>query len=127
MSINDLTENIIGAAIEVHRAIGPGLLESAYEECLCHELRLRRVPLVRQFRLPIIYKGLRLDCGYRLDLLADNKVVIEIKAVAEIQLIHQAQLLSYLRLGHWSVELLINFHVPVLKQGITRLVSNFQE
>ncbi len=127
MDINRLTEAIIGAAIEVHRALGPGLLESAYKECLCRELDLQGIPFERQRPLPVEYKGLRLDCGYRLDLLVSNQVVVEIKAVENLLPIHEAQLLTYLKLGGWQVGLLINFNVPVLKQGIRRLVLGLKE
>jgi GxxExxY protein len=122
MERNRITEQIIGAAIEVHRALGPGLLESAYEECLCHELRLRGVAFERQRPLPVEYKGTKLDCGYRLDLLVADVVVVEIKAVESIEPIHEAQLLTYLKLGGWKLGLLINFNVPVLKDGIRRRV-----
>jgi GxxExxY protein len=125
MSINELTEVIIGAAIEVHRALGPGLLESAYEECLCRELSLRDIPFERQRPLPLQCKGISLDCGYRLDLLVADKVVVEIKAVEAVLPIHEAQLLTYLKLGGWQVGLLINFNVPVLKDGIRRRVLGF--
>lgn len=111
----------------MHRALGPGLLESAYEECLCRELTLRQLPFERQWPLPLVYKGLRLDCGYRLDLVVDNAIIVEIKAVESLQPIHDAQLLTYLRLGGWQVGLLINFNVPVLKQGIRRLVLGLGE
>ena len=127
MKVNQITETIIGAAIEVHRALGPGLLESAYEECLCRELTLRRISFERQRSPPVEYKGLRLDCGYRLDLLIADRVVVEIKAVESLLPIHEAQLLTYLRLGDWKVGLLINFNVPVLKQGIHRRVLNLKE
>ena len=127
MRVNDLTGNIIKAAIEVHRALGPGLLESAYEECLCHELSLQGIPFQRQVALPITYKGIALDCGYRLDILVQEQVVVEIKAIEALLPIHEAQLLSYLRLGGWKVGLLINFHVPLLKDGIRRLVLNLAE
>ena len=127
MRVNDLTGNIIKAAIEVHRALGPGLLESAYEECLCHELSLQSIPFQRQVALPITYKGIALDCGYRLDILVQEQVVVEIKAIEALLPIHEAQLLSYLRLGGWKVGLLINFHVPLLKNGIRRLVLNLAE
>jgi GxxExxY protein len=122
VEVDRLTEAIIGAAIEVHRALGPGLLESAYEECLAHELGLRGLPFERQVALPVTYKGVRLDAGYRLDLVVARSVVVELKAVQAIEPIHEAQLLSYLRLGGWKVGLLINFHVPVLKDGIRRRV-----
>lgn len=124
MEINKITESIIGAAIEVHRTLGPGLLESAYEECLCHELDLRNIPYEKQKQLPVVYKGKTLDCGYRLDLLVDDVVVVEIKAVQELLPIHEAQVLTYLRLGNWRVGLLINFNVPLLKRGIKRLVQD---
>lgn len=127
MEVNQLTEAIIGAAIEVHRALGPGLLESAYEECLCRELDLRRIPFERQRLLPVEYKGLSLDCGYRLDLLVADTVVVEIKAVERLLPIHEAQLLTYLKLGGWKVGLLINFNVPVLKKGVRRLVLGLKE
>ena len=127
MRVNQITREIIGAAIEVHRALGPGLLESAYEECLCRELSLRQIPFERQRPLPVEYKGLHLDCGYRLDLLVMDTVVVEIKAVAGLQAIHEAQLLTYLKLGGWKVGLLINFNVPVLKQGIRRRVLGLEE
>lgn len=127
MEVNEITNNIIGAAIEVHKALGPGLLESAYEACLCRELELRRIPYMRQKALPVAYKGLELDCGYRLDLLVDEEVVVEIKTVDALHPIHEAQLLTYLRLGGWKVGLMVNFNVPLLKQGIKRLVNNFDE
>ena len=117
-----LTEQIIGAAIEVHRALGPGLLESAYEQCLCAELNARAIPFERQRALPVTYKGMALDCGYRLDLLVAKAVVVEIKAISRFEPIHEAQLLTYLKLGGWKVGLLLNFNVPVLRQGIHRMV-----
>ena len=124
MSINDLTSNVIGAAIEVHKVLGPGLLESAYEECLSHELDLRKVPYARQKELKIEYKGVRLDCGYRLDLLVAGELILELKACEAIEKIHEAQLLTYLKLTHIKVGLLINFNVPVLKEGIKRLINS---
>jgi GxxExxY protein len=127
MVVNELTKEIIGAAIEVHRALGPGLLESAYEECLCRELSLRGVPFERQVPLPVEFKGLRLDCGYRLDLIVGKTVVVEIKAVESLLSIHDAQLLTYLKLGGWKVGLLINFNVSVLKNGIRRRVLDLEE
>lgn len=120
--LNEITEQIIGAAIEVHRVLGPGLLESAYEECLCHDLTLSGISFQRQRPLPVEYKGIQLECGYRLDLLVENGVVVEIKAVSAIEPIHEAQLLTYLRIGGWKVGLLINFNVPVLKSGIRRRI-----
>jgi GxxExxY protein len=115
-----ITSSIIGAAIEVYCTLGPGLLESAYEGCLCRELSLRQVPFERQRQLPVDYKGAKLDCGYRLDLLMRQQVVVELKAVDEITPVHQAQLMTYLRLGGWHIGLLINFNVEVLRQGICR-------
>ena len=117
------TEPIIGAAIEVHKQLGPGLLESTYEECLCHELHLRGIQFQRQLDLPVIYKGLKLNCGYRIDLLVDDTVVVELKALEQILPVHEAQLLTYLRLTQKSVGLLINFNVPLLKDGIRRRVT----
>jgi len=125
--MKEITEKIIGAAIEVHRTIGPGLLESAYEECLAHEMRLGKLNFERQVPLPVTYKGVTLDCGYRLDFLVEKAVVLELKAVDAIQPIHEAQLLTYLRLGGWTVGLLINFNVPVLKNGIKRIVLNYND
>jgi GxxExxY protein len=122
MELNRITEQIIGAAIEVHKTIGPGLLESAYEECLCRELSLRDIPFERQKPLAVEYKGCKLDCGYRLDLLVAEAVVVEIKACHAIEPIHEAQLLTYLKLGRWKIGLLINFNVPVLKEGIRRRI-----
>jgi len=125
--MKDLTEKIIGAAIEVHRAIGPGLLESAYEACLAHEMHLQGLRFERQVPLAVCYKGVSLDCGYRLDFLVQDSVVLELKAVEAIQPIHEAQLLSYLKLGGWTVGLLLNFNVPVLKRGIKRIVLNYSD
>jgi GxxExxY protein len=116
------TDQIIAAAIEVHRHLGPGLLESAYEECLCRELHLRSLPFQRQIPLPVEYKGVKLDCGYRIDLLVNDEVVLELKAIEKILPVHEAQLLSYLRLLNKRIGLLINFCVPVLKEGIVRRV-----
>ncbi|HWE93624.1 MAG TPA: GxxExxY protein [Tepidisphaeraceae bacterium] len=115
-----LTQEIIGAAIEVHRVLGPGLLESAYRRCLCHELRLRGVEFQIEVALPVLYKGELLDCGYRIDLLVAQTVVIELKSVEKILPVHEAQLLTYLRLSGKRVGLLINFNVPLLKDGIVR-------
>jgi len=127
MRINDLTREVIGSAMEVHRTLGPDLLESAYEECLCHELRLRSILFERQKPLPVVFKEVSLDCAYRLDLVVSNAVVVEIKAVERLSPIHEAQLLTYLRLGGWNVGLLINFNVPVLKHGIKRIVLGLRE
>ncbi len=121
--INKLTSEIIGSAIEVHKMLGPGLLESAYEECLCRELSLRNIPFERQLELPVEYKGVKLDCGYRIDLLVAKSVVVEIKSAETLLPIHQAQVLTYMRLGNWQVGLLINFNVHLLKHGIKRLLD----
>jgi len=122
MDINHLTGQIIGAAIEVHKALGPGLLESAYEECLCHEFGLKQMHYKRQQALPVEYKGVKLDCGYRIDLVVERLVILELKSVDRLQPIHEAQLLTYLKLTGLKVGLLINFNVPVLKEGIKRLI-----
>jgi len=114
------TYPLIGAAIEVHRALGPGFSETVYEECFCRELLARKINFLRQQPLPIRYKGVSLDCGYRLDVLVDSKIVIEIKAVEQIDPIHEAQLLSYLKLGNHPLGLLLNFNVAYLKEGIRR-------
>lgn len=116
------TSEIIAAAIEVHRALGPGLLESAYQAALCRELSLRGVAFVQQVDMPLAYKGVNLDCGYRIDMIVGNLVVVELKAVQEILPVHEAQLLTYLRLTGMRVGLLINFNVAVLKNGIRRKV-----
>ena len=116
------TSPIIGAAIEVHRLLGPGLLESAYEECLCHELYLRGMSFERQVALPVSFKGILLDCGYKIDLVVEGEVVIELKAVERILPVHEAQLLTYLKLSGKHVGLLINFNVPLLARGIIRRI-----
>jgi GxxExxY protein len=118
----ELIKEIIGAAIEVHRLLGPGLLESAYEACLCRELRLRNIDFQSEVPLPITYKDVRLDCGYRIDILVANRVVVELKCVEAITDLHKAQLLTYLRLSGKKTGLLLNFNLTVLKDGIHRLV-----
>ncbi len=123
MEINQITGQIIDAAMKVHTALGPGLLESAYEACLAYELKKRGFAIERQKGIPIEYDGILIDVGYRLDLLVNDKVVVELKAVAEIAPIHQAQILSYLKLGGKPVGLLINFNVLRLKDGIKRFVN----
>ncbi len=123
MDINDLTGEVIGAAIEVHKALGPGLLESTYEECLCVELRLREIQHERQKEIPLEYKGVNLDHGYRLDIVVASELIVELKACERLEPIHEAQLLTYLKLSGIKVGLLINFNVPVLKEGIKRLVN----
>ena len=125
--VNTLTGQIIGAAIEAHRALGPGLLESAYRLSLARELFLRRIPVKYRWPLPLEYKGLRLDKVYQPDLVVADTVVVETKCVEALAPIHEAQLLTYLRVGGWKVGLLINFNVQVLKNGIRRKVLNFEE
>ncbi|MBX3267198.1 MAG: GxxExxY protein [Acidobacteria bacterium] len=124
-STDQITEKIIGSAIAVHKALGPGSLESAYEECLCFELAEAGLEFKRQVALPVVYKGVKLDCGYRMDVVVEESVIIEIKAVERIVPVHEAQLLSYLKLAGIKVGLLLNFHVPVLKSGIKRIVNNY--
>ena len=121
-SRDGLSERVIGLAIEVHRALGPGLFESAYEECLCFELKTAGLDFARQVPLPITYKAVKLDCGYRMDFVVDKRLVIELKTVERLLPIHDAQLLTYLRLGRIPTGLLFNFHSAVLKDGIKRLV-----
>jgi len=118
----ELTHAIRGAAMEVHKELGPGLLESAYEECMCHELSIRRLAFQRQVALPVVYKGIKLDCGYRLDLVVEDKVVLELKSVQQITPLHEAQLLTYLRLSGKKVGLLMNFNTVLIKDGIKRMV-----
>lgn len=120
-----ITEKIIGAAISVHRVLGPGLLESAYEECLCYELSQIGLLFERQVSSPVRYKGVNLDCGYRMDIVVERSVVVEIKAVARCIPVHDAQLLSYLKLANLRAGLLMNFHVPILKSGLKSIVNNF--
>jgi len=122
MPYQDLTHKIIGAAIEVHRQLGPGLLESAYEECLARDLSLRGLSFERQKPIPVIYKGVKLECGYRIDLLVEHQIVLELKAIDQIAAIHEAVVLTYLKLSGITVGLLINFHVAVLKDGIRRYI-----
>ncbi len=122
MSDNELTHAIIGAAIEVHRLLGPGLLESAYEECLARELILRNLRFERQKPIPVVYKDAKLECGYRVDLLVEGRIVVELKAIEALAPIHEAILLTYLRLSGCKLGLLINFNVQVLKEGIRRFI-----
>src|SRR5262249_35758288 len=123
--LNEITRAIIGAAIEVHRQLGRGLLESSYRECLCCELLLRGIPFEREKPLPLEYKGIHLGCGYRVDLLVRGSVVVEIKSIESLAPIHEAQLLTYLRIGGWRLGLLINFNVAVLKTGIRRRILGY--
>jgi GxxExxY protein len=127
MELNKLSEIALGAAIEVHRETGAGLLESTYEQYLCRELSLRGLRVECQKELPVNYKGMKLDCGYRVDILVEGVLVIEIKSVEKLLPIHEAQLLTSLKLGGWQIGLLINFNVEVLRLGIKRLVNNFTE
>ena len=124
---NDITHGIIAAAIEVHRHLGPGLLESAYQECVCYELSQMGLSFTREVHLPLSYKGLHLDCNYRIDLLVEDAIVVELKSVEQILPIHSAQLLTYLKASHKQIGLLINFNVPVLKDGIRRMVHKYSE
>jgi len=123
---NELTREIIGAAMHVHSALGPGLLESAYRACLCRELELRGLPYQSELTLPITYKGVVVDAGYRIDLLVEDTVIVELKALARTSPVHESQLLSHLRLGGKPIGLLINFHVVRLRHGIKRIVNNFR-
>jgi GxxExxY protein len=125
--LDQITETIIGAAIKVHRALGPGLLESAYAACLAFEIAESGLKVETEKPLPIVYRQVRLDCGYRLDLLVEEKVIVEIKAVDRLMPIHQAQLLSYLKISGVTIGLLINFNVTLLKHGIHRIVNNFPD
>jgi GxxExxY protein len=118
----EITETIIGCAIEVHKELGPGLLESAYEECLCHELIVRNIPIEHQVVLPIVYKGNKLNAVYRVDLLVNKKVVVELKCIEKLLPIHDAQLITYLKLTGIKTGLLLNFNSAVLKDGIRRMV-----
>ena len=122
MDSHQLTHEIIGAAIEVHRLLGPGLLESAYEECLCHELTLRKLGVQRQVPVPVVYKEVNLECGYRLDLVVERKVILELKSIEAFSPVHEAIMLTYLRLSGYRIGLLINFNVTILKDGIRRFV-----
>ena len=119
-----LSKDIIGAAIEVHRHLGPGMLESAYEKCLCKELEIRNIEFEKQKPLAVVYKGITLDCGYKLDVVVEGKVILELKSVNKLESIHDAQLLTYLKIEDLKLGILINFNVPVLKDGIKRIVNN---
>ncbi|MCK5537039.1 MAG: GxxExxY protein [Bacteroidales bacterium] len=122
MENNKITEIIIGKAIEVHKQLGPGLLESAYQECLFYELKNSGLNVIKEIALPIVYKEIELDHGYRIDLLVENKVVIELKTVEYLNDVHTAQILTYMKLGNYSLGLLLNFHVKLLKNGIKRFI-----
>ena len=127
MDINKLSSKVIGAAIEVHKTLGPGLLESAYEECLCHELSLQGLSFERQKPLAVTYKEKLLDCGYRLDIVVEKKIILELKSCEKIEPIHKAQLLTYLRLSGINLGLILNFNVPVMRNGIARVVNKLKE
>jgi GxxExxY protein len=127
MRDKELSHAIIGAAIEIHRSLGPGLLEAVYEECLARALTLRMIPFERQKPIPLVYKDLKLECGYRLDFLVSRRIVVEIKSIETIAPIHESVMLTYLRLSESPLGLLINFSVPILKDGIRRFVWHYQE
>jgi GxxExxY protein len=127
MDINQLSSKIIGAAIEVHKALGPGLLESAYEKCLCHELKLCELSFENQKPLPLVFKGKKLDCGYQLDIVVENTIILELKSCEKIEPIHKAQLLTYLKLSGLTLGLILNFNVPVMRDGIARIVNKLVE
>ena len=127
MNINKLSSRIIGAAIEVHKALGPGLLESAYEECICHELSTGGLSLERQKPLAVQYKGINLDCCYRLDVVVEDAIILELKSCEKIEPIHKAQLLTYLKLSGFKLGLLLNFNVTLMREGIVRIVNELEE
>jgi GxxExxY protein len=126
MNINELSSRIIGAAIEVHKALGPGLLESAYEECIFHELSIGGLSLERQKPLAVQYKGINLDCSYRLDLVVEDAIILELKSCEKIEPIHKAQLLTYLKLSGFKLGLLLNFNVTLMREGIVRIVNELE-
>jgi GxxExxY protein len=127
MDNHQLTHEIIGAVIEVHRFLGPGLFESAYEECLCHELTLRNLSVRRQVPVPVVYKEVKLECGYRLDPVVGKRVVLELKSIEAFSLVHETVMLTYLRLSGYRIGLLINFNVTILKDGIKRFVFDAKD
>ena len=122
MRFDELSKRVIGCAIEVHRNLGPGLLESTYEQCLAHELKCAGIPFMVQHPLPVNYSGVKLDCGYRVDLFIDTKIIVELKSVEKLLPIHQAQLLTYMKLAEIKIGLLMNFNVRFMKNGIKRMV-----
>lgn len=122
MKFNVLTETVIGACIQVHKELGPGLLESTYEQCLAHELKINNVNFTMQQPMPVRYKGIKLDCGYRIDLLIENELILELKAVESIKEVHKAQILSYMKLANVNTGLLVNFNVTKLVNGLKRFV-----
>ena len=125
--LNRLSEIVIGACIEIHQSLGPGLLESAYDECLAYELSMNKLEFERQKSLPVVYKGVQLDCGYRLDFFVESSLVVELKAVESLLPVHDAQVLTYLKLAGVSLGLIVNFNVALLKNGLKRIVNNFPE
>jgi GxxExxY protein len=125
--LDQISRRIIGAAIEVHRHLGPGLLESAYQSCLVYELKQLDLKVEEQKPLPVVYKQVKLDCGYRLDMVVEDEVIVEVKAIEKLLPLHEAQLLSYLRLAKKRVGLMMNFHVPVLKNGLKSIVNEFPD
>ena len=127
MDINKLSSNIIGAAIEVHRTLGPGLLESSYEQCICHELALRGLSFERQKPIALNYKGTKLDCGYRLDIVVESAIILELKSCEQIEPIHKAQLLTYLKLSGLKLGLILNFNTGLMREGIIRVVNELKE
>ena len=127
MDLDGLTDQIIGAAIEVHRETGPGLLESVYEECLCYEFSQLRLSFQRQVPLPVLYKGIKLDCGYKMDLVVEDAIILELKSVEQLLPVHSAQLLTYMKLAGKQVGLLMNFNEPVLRRGLKRMVNDYAE
>jgi GxxExxY protein len=126
MDINQLSSKIIGSAIEVHKALGPGLLESSYQKCLCHELCLRRIAFENEKPLPLVYKGEKLDCAYQMDLVVEDAIIVELKSCEKLEPIHEAQLLTYLKLSDLTLGLLLNFNVPVMRDGIKRIVNKLK-
>ena len=124
MEFDELSNKVLGCAIEVHRELGPGLLESAYEQCLAYELNRARIPFRLQFELPVEYKQIKLDCGYRIDVFVDDRLIVELKSVDQLLKIHEAQILTYMKLARVKIGLLINFNVEVLKKGVGGLFFN---
>jgi GxxExxY protein len=125
MKENDITEKIIGAAISVHTALGPGLLENVYKECLFYKLKTMDMIVEKEKSMPVVFEGVKLDCGYRLDLLVENSIVVEIKSVKKLEDVHLAQILTYMKLGNYKLGLLVNFNVRMLKDGIKRVANNY--
>ncbi|ADR20566.1 hypothetical protein MATR_18110 [Marivirga tractuosa] len=125
MNENELSKIIIGSAIKVHQSLGPGLLENAYQECLFYELKNQNLAVIKEKSMPVIYEEIKMDCGYKIDLLVEDKVVIELKSVDKLNDVHKAQALTYMKLGHYKLGLLINFNVSFLKSGIKRLINGY--